>query len=73
MIKGFKSSIGWNLGKKNKSSHRRHVPDRIVIGTNNKKIKHVKNKKIETLNKCFCINEKKILQKKIQLIYKAYV
>jgi|TARA_B110000967_G_C18495014_1_gene368673 hypothetical protein len=65
MIKGFKSSIGWNLGKKNKSSHRfEPLTSTPIIGTNNKKIKHVKNKKIETLNKCFCSSAEKNTTKK---------
>ena len=65
IVKGFKSSIGWNLGKKKKSNHLfepfTSVP---IIGTNNKKIKQTINKKIENLNKLFwLIKEKKIIKK----------
>jgi len=66
ITKGFKSSIGWNLGKKKKSNHLfepfTSVP---IIGTNIRKIKQIINKKNDSLNKFFWFNkEKKIIKKK---------
>ena len=54
IVKGFTSSTGWNLGKKNKSIHRFDpLTSTPIIGTKNKKNKETKNKKIEILNKFF--------------------
>ena len=44
--KGFKTSIGWNLGKKNKSIHLfEPFTSAPIIGTKNKEIKDIKKKK----------------------------
>ena len=52
IVKGLTNSIGWNLGKKNKSSHLfdplTSVP---IIGTKNKRNKEIKNKKIDNLKR----------------------
>ena len=60
IINGLTSSIGWNLGKKIKSSHRfaslTSVP---IIGTKIKKNKEVKNKKIESLKRFFSLKDEK--------------
>ena len=66
IIKGFKSSIGWNFGKNKKSNHLFDPFTSIpVIGTNNKKTKKTINNIMETLNKLSCFNsEKKIIKKK---------
>tara|TARA_Y100000741_G_scaffold247398_1_gene190044 strand:+ start:4734 stop:4973 length:240 start_codon:yes stop_codon:yes gene_type:complete len=49
--KGFKTSIGWNLGKKNKSIHLfEPFTSAPIIGTKNKKIKDIKKRNIEYLN-----------------------
>ena len=62
IVKGLTSSIGWNLGKNSKLSQRfaplTSVP---IIGTKIKKIKEIKNKKIEILKRFFWfIDEKNI-------------
>ena len=45
---GFNNSIGWNLGKKNKSIHRLDPLTSIpIIGTKNKEIKVTKKRKYE--------------------------
>ena len=66
MIKGFKSSMGWNLGKKKNSNHLFDPLTSIpIIGTNIKKIKQTKNSMIEILNRLsLLIDEKKIIKKK---------
>ena len=47
---GFKTSIGWNLGKKNKSIHLfEPLTSTPMNGTKNKEIRDIKNKKIEYL------------------------
>ena len=47
---GFKTSIGWNLGKKNKSIHLFEPLTSIPInGTKNNEIREIKNRKIEYL------------------------
>ena len=63
--KGFKTSIGWNLGKKNKSIHLFDpFTSTPIIGTNVKKIKQAKNNMIEILNRLsLLIDEKKIIKK----------
>ena len=46
--KGFNNSIGWNLGKKNKSIHLFDPFTSIpIIGTKNKEIKVIKKRKYE--------------------------
>ena len=70
IVKGLTSSIGWNLGKKNKSSHLfdplTSVP---IIGTKNKRNKEIKNKKIDNLKRFFLLKDEKntkvIIPKKI--------
>ena len=70
IVKGLTSSIGWNLGKKNKSSHLfdplTSVP---IIGTKNKRNKEMKNKKIDNLKRFFLLKDEKniriIIPKKI--------
>ena len=63
IIKGLRNSIGWNLGKKNKSNQRFAVlTSTPIIGTKTKKNKETKNNKIEILNKFFWLrDEKKII------------
>ena len=55
---GFKTSIGWNLGKNTKSIHLLEplisVP---MIGTKNNEIKEIKKRKIEYLYNCSEFNE----------------
>ena len=47
---GFKTSIGWNLGKKNKSIHLFEPLTSIpIIGTKNNEIREIKKRKIEYL------------------------
>ena len=47
---GFKTSIGWNRGKKNKSIHLLEPLTSIPMnGTKNKEIKEIKKRKIEYL------------------------
>ena len=47
---GFKTSIGWNLGKKNKSIHLLEPLTSIPMnGTKNKEISEIKKRKIEYL------------------------
>ena len=70
IVKGLTSSIGWNLGKKNRSSHLfdplTSVP---IIETKNKRNKEIKNKKIDNLKRFFLLkyekNIKVIIPKKI--------
>ena len=48
--KGFKTSMGWNLGKKNKSIHLLDpLTSTPTNGTKNKEISEMKNRKIEYL------------------------
>ena len=43
--KGFKTSTGWNLGKKSKSIHLfEPLTSTPIIGTKNKEIKEIKKK-----------------------------
>tara|TARA_B100000902_G_scaffold257373_1_gene243628 strand:- start:478 stop:717 length:240 start_codon:yes stop_codon:yes gene_type:complete len=50
--KGFKTSIGWNLGRKNKSIHLLEPFTSIpIIGTKNNEKKHIKKRIIEYLNR----------------------
>ena len=65
IIKGFKSSIGWNLGKKKKSNHLFDpLTSTPIIGTNVKKIKQTKNNMIEILNRLSLLIDEKIIIKK---------
>ena len=66
IIKGFKSSMGWNLGKKKNSNHLFDpLTSEPIIGTSVKKIKQTKNSIIEILNRLsLFIDEKKIIKKK---------
>ena len=66
IIKGFKSSMGWNLGKKKNSNHLFDpLTSTPIIGTNVKKIKQTKNSMIEILNRLsLLIDEKKNYKKK---------
>ena len=66
IIKGFKSSIGWNLGKNKKSNHLfEPLISTPIIGTNTKKTKKIKKDIIDTRYKFFLSRaEKKIIQKK---------
>ena len=59
--KGFKTSIGWNLGKKNKSIHLFEPFTSIpIIGTKNKENKDIMKRIIEYLNNWSVLNEEKI-------------
>ena len=56
--KGFKTSIGWNLGKKRKSIHLLEPLTSIpIIGTNNKEIKEIKKSIIEYFINCSFLRE----------------
>ena len=65
IINGFKTSIGWNLGKNKKSIHLFEPLTSIPIkGTKAKEIKKIKNNIIEILYKFFWFkDEKKIIKK----------
>ena len=57
---GFNISIGWNLGKKNKSIHLFDpLTSTPIIGTRNNEVNEIKKKIIEYLNNCSVINEEK--------------
>jgi len=59
--KGFKTSIGWNLGKKIKSIHLLEPFTSIpIIGTKNSEKKDTKKRIIEYLNNLSLLNEEKI-------------
>ena len=59
--KGFKTSIGWNLGKKNKSIHLfEPFTSTPIIGTKNKEKRDIKKRMIEYLNNCSVFTEEKI-------------
>tara|TARA_B100000902_G_scaffold244495_1_gene231465 strand:+ start:506 stop:748 length:243 start_codon:yes stop_codon:yes gene_type:complete len=59
--KGFKTSIGWNLGKKIKSIHLFEPFTSIpIIGTKNRERKDTKKRIIEYLNNLSLLNEEKI-------------
>ena len=58
--KGFKTSIGWNLGKKNKSIHLFDpLTSTPIIGTRNNEVNEIKKRIIEYLNNCSVLNEEK--------------
>ena len=63
---GFKTSMGWNLGKKNKSIHLfEPLTSTPMNGTKNNEIKEIKKRKIEYLYNCSRFKEE---NKKIRKI-----
>ena len=59
--KGFKTSMGWNLGKKNKSIHLfEPLTSTPINGTKNKEISEIKKRKIEYLYNWSKFNEENI-------------
>ena len=59
--KGFKTSIGWNLGKKNKSIHLFDpFTSTPIIGTKTRDKIEIKKRIIEYFNNLFVSNEEKI-------------
>ena len=59
--KGFKTSIGWNLGKKKKSIHLFDpFTSTPIIGTKTRDNIEIKNRIIEYFNNLFVSNEEKI-------------
>ena len=64
--KGFRTSIGWNLGKKNRSIHLLEPLTSIPrIGTNNNAIKEIKKSTIEYLINCSSLKEENTKRIKI--------
>ena len=62
---GFNISIGWNLGKKNKSIHLLDPLTSIpIMGTKNNEIKEIKKSIIEYLN-----NWSALIDEKIKIIH----
>ena len=58
---GFSISIGWNLGKKNRSNHLFDpLTSTPIIGTRNNDVSEIKKRIIEYLNNCSVLNEEKI-------------
>ena len=58
---GFRTSIGWNLGKKNKSIHLLEpFTSTPMNGTKNKETNEIKNRKIEYLYNWSEFNEENI-------------
>ena len=58
---GFRTSMGWNLGKKNKSIHLLEPFTSIPMnGTKNKEISEIKKRKIEYLYNWFEFKEENI-------------
>ena len=58
---GFKTSIGWNLGKKNKSNHLfEPLTSTPIIGTKKREKKDIKKRIIEYLNSWSVLKEEKI-------------
>ena len=56
--KGFRTSIGWNLGKKNRSNHLLEpLTSTPIIGTNTNEIKETKKSTIEYLINCSFLKE----------------
>ena len=59
--KGFKTSIGWNLGKKIKSIHLLEpFTSMPIIGTKNRERKDIKKRIVEYLNNLSLLNEEKM-------------
>ena len=68
IINGFKTSIGWNLGKNKKSIHRFDpLTSAPIMGTKAKKIKQIRNNKVDILYKFFWFNEEKKIIKKMPI------
>ena len=58
---GFRTSMGWNLGKKNKSIHLLEpLTSTPTNGTKNKEISEIKKRKIEYLYNLSGFNEENI-------------
>ena len=58
---GFKTSIGWNRGKKNKSIHLFDpLTSTPMNGTKNKKMREIKKRKMEYLYNCSEFKDEKI-------------
>ena len=58
---GFRTSIGWNLGKKNKSIHLLEpLTSKPIKGTKNKENKEIKKRKIEYLYNWFEFKDENI-------------
>ena len=65
---GFRTSMGWNLGRKNKSIHLLEPLTSIPMnGTKNKEINEIKNRKIEYLYNWFEFNEENIKIREIPI------
>ena len=68
IIKGFRISIGWNLGKNKRSTH---LFDPLIstpiTGTNKRKMKQTKNNIIEILNKVSSLSKEKNIIKNIPI------
>ena len=57
---GFSISIGWNLGKKNRSIHLFDpLTSTPIIGTRNNEVNEIKKRIIEYLNNCSVLNDEK--------------
>ena len=70
--KGFRTSIGWNLGKKNKSIHLLEpLTSTPIIGTNIKESKKIKKNIIEYFINCSFLKEENI--KTINMPIKTYI
>ena len=70
--KGFKTSIGWNLGNKNRSIHLLEPLTSIpIIGTKNKESKEIKKSIIEYFINCSFLKEENI--KTINIPIKTYI
>ena len=66
--KGFRTSIGWNLGKKNRSIHLLEpLTSTPIIGTNTNEIKEIKKRTIEYLINCSLFKEENIKTMKIPM------
>ena len=64
--KGFRTSIGWNLGKKNRSIHLLEpLTSTPKIGTNTNAIKEIKKSTIEYLINCSSLKEENTKRIKI--------
>ena len=64
--KGFRTSIGWNLGKKNRSIHLLEpLTSTPKIGTKTNEIKETKKSTIEYLINCSLLKEENIKRIKI--------
>ena len=67
--KGFRTSIGWNLGKKNRSIHLLEPLTSIpMIGTKTKESKEIKKSIIEYFINCSFLKEEKIKTINIPII-----